>query len=136
MAEALALDTPASQIGGMNFALSDEQQAIRKMVREFAESEIAPARHGVGRGPGLPARGRSRSSASSGCSASSSPRSTAAPASRYIDYIGVIEELSRVDGSVGHLRRRAQQPLHEPHLHVRHARSRSGAGSRRSRRGS
>ncbi|MGZ5430362.1 MAG: acyl-CoA dehydrogenase family protein, partial [Thermoanaerobaculia bacterium] len=26
----------------MSFSLSDEQEAIRRMVREFAESEIAP----------------------------------------------------------------------------------------------
>jgi hypothetical protein len=39
------LDAPspsAHALSGMSFSLSDEQEAIRRMVREFAESEIAP----------------------------------------------------------------------------------------------
>ena len=75
--------------------------AVKKMVREFAEAEIAPARDGVGRGAGLPARGRREARRARDARASSSPRSTAAPGSRYVDYVNVVEELSRVDGSVG-----------------------------------
>ena len=34
----------------------------------------------------------------------------------YVEYVTVIEELSRVDGSVGPDRRGAQFALHQPHL--------------------
>ena len=34
----------------MDFSLTEEQQQLRRSVREFAEGEIAPARDGVGRG--------------------------------------------------------------------------------------
>ena len=59
------------------------------------------ARHGVGRSADLPARSRPQTRASSATWARSSRRSSAAPGSGYIEYSIIIEELSRVDGSVG-----------------------------------
>ena len=42
----------------MDFELSEEHEAFRKVVRDFAEHEIAPHAERVGPRAGVPARGR------------------------------------------------------------------------------
>ena len=64
----------------MEFDLSDEHEAFRKVVRDFAEAEIAPHAEAWDRGARLPDRRRAARWASWACSGCRSPRSTAAAA--------------------------------------------------------
>ncbi len=105
------------------------------MVREFAQSEIAPHVMEWDEAQIFP-REISRKLGELGLMGIIFPEAYGGAGLGYLEYVNVIDELSRVDGSVGHLRRRAQQPLHEPHLHVRDRGAEAEAGSSRSRRGS
>ena len=100
MTAPLALDTPASRLSSMNFALSDEQEAIRRMVRDFAESEIAPHVMEWDEAQTFP-REAVRKLGELGMLGVLVPEEYGGAGLSYIDYIHVIEELSRVDGSVG-----------------------------------
>ena len=84
----------------MDFEYTPEQIHLRKAVREFAEAEIAPARHGVGRSADLPARSR-QETRQARLHGRHLPRRTGRRGLGYIEYSIIIEELSRVDGSVG-----------------------------------
>jgi hypothetical protein len=84
----------------MSFSLSDEQQAIRRMVREFAESEIAPHVMEWDEAQTFP-RETMRQLGDLGMLGVLVPEEYGGAGLTYIDYIHVIEELSRVDGSVG-----------------------------------
>jgi alkylation response protein AidB-like acyl-CoA dehydrogenase len=97
--------SPRAQAGtvtytGTGFALTDEQLAIRKMVREFAESEIAPHVMEWDEAQVYP-REIARKLGELGFLGVLVPESHGGAGLTYIDYIGVVEELSRVDGSVG-----------------------------------
>ena len=49
-----------NRLTSVDFEYTPEQIQLRKSVREFAEAEILPARHGVGRGADLSARDHSQ----------------------------------------------------------------------------
>jgi alkylation response protein AidB-like acyl-CoA dehydrogenase len=100
MTAPLALENPVSHLSGMNFGLSDEQEAIRRMVRDFAESEIAPHVMEWDETQTFP-REAIRKLGELGMLGVLVPEEYGGAGLSYIDYIHVIEELSRVDGSVG-----------------------------------
>ena len=84
----------------MDFSFTDEQQQLRRSVREFAESEIAPhvmewdeaSRFPVELIPKL---------GEMGLLGVIFPEQYGGAGLGYVEYVSVIEELSRVDGSVG-----------------------------------
>lgn len=82
------------------FQLSEDQLAVRKMVREFAESEIAPHVMEWDEAQVFPREVVARLG-ELGMLGVIIPEAYGGAGLSYIDYIGVIEELSRVDGSVG-----------------------------------
>jgi alkylation response protein AidB-like acyl-CoA dehydrogenase len=88
---------PAAPFG---FQLSEDQLAVRKMVREFAESEIAPHVMEWDEAQVFPREVVARLG-ELGMLGVIIPEAYGGAGLSYIDYIGVIEELSRVDGSVG-----------------------------------
>lgn len=103
MVRSPVLDAPspsAHALPGMSFSLSDEQEAIRRMVREFAESEIAPHVKEWDEAQTFP-REAMRHLGDLGMLGVLVPEEYGGAGLTYIDYIHVIEELSRVDGSVG-----------------------------------
>ena len=86
--------------GPVNFSFTDEQQQLRRSIREFAESEIAPhvmEWDEASRFPEelIPKLGEM------GLLGVIFPEKYGGAGLGYIDYVIVIEELSRVDGSVG-----------------------------------
>ncbi len=98
------LDSPAA-VGAapsvpFGFQLSDDQLAVRKMVREFAESELAPHVMEWDEAQAFPREAIARLG-ELGMLGVIVPEEYGGAGLSYIDYIGVIEELSRVDGSVG-----------------------------------
>lgn len=82
------------------FQLSDDQLAVRKMVREFAESELLPHVMEWDEAQTFPREAIARLG-ELGMLGVIIPEEYGGAGLSYIDYIGVIEELSRVDGSVG-----------------------------------
>ena len=95
-----APSSPARALSRMSFALSEEQEAIRRMVREFAEREIAPHVKEWDETQTFP-REVMRQLGELGMLGVLVPEEYGGAGLTYIDYIHVIEELSRVDGSVG-----------------------------------
>ena len=85
----------------MDFEYTPEQIQLRRAVREFAEAEIAPHVHGVGRGADVPARSHQETRAARlhgrdlprGVWAARAWATSSTPSSS--------KSLSRVDGSVG-----------------------------------
>jgi alkylation response protein AidB-like acyl-CoA dehydrogenase len=103
MATVLDAAGPRAETGSAShsgFALAEEQLAVKKMVREFAESEIAPHVMEWDEAQTYP-REISKKLGEMGLLGVLVPESYGGAGLTYIDYIGVIEELSRVDGSVG-----------------------------------
>ena len=103
MASSPVVAKPSSSTGtlpGMSFSLSDEQEAIRRMVRDFAETEIAPHVMEWDEAQIFP-REVLRKLGDLGMMGVLVPEEYGGAGLTYIDYIHVIEELSRVDGSVG-----------------------------------
>ena len=98
------LDSPAAVGAGSSvpfgFQLSDDQLAIRKMVREFAESELQPHVMEWDEAQVFPREAIARLG-ELGMLGIIIPEEYGGAGLSYIDYVGVIEELSRVDGSVG-----------------------------------
>ena len=86
---------------GMDFELTREQQAVRDVAREFAEAEVGAGHPPLRRGATSSPTRSWPSSARPGSWAPSCPRSTAAPALDYVSYALAVEELNRVDASVG-----------------------------------
>lgn len=101
---ATVLDAPTtealSSAGGFGFALTDEQLAVKKMVREFAESEIAPHVMEWDEAQVYP-REIAKKLGELGMMGVLFPETYGGAGLTYIDYINVVEELSRVDGSIG-----------------------------------
>jgi len=84
----------------LNFEFSDEQQQLRRSVREFAEREIAPHVQEWDEASHFPLEivkelGRL------GFMGAIFPAEYGGAEMGYVEYVTIIEELSRVDGSVG-----------------------------------
>ncbi len=85
----------------MQFELTEEQQQIKMSVREFAEVGDRAARDGVGRVAAFSRSSCNQNSPSWVCSACFFPEEYGGAGMGYVEYATIIEELSRVDGSVG-----------------------------------
>ncbi|HZE70610.1 MAG TPA: acyl-CoA dehydrogenase [Pyrinomonadaceae bacterium] len=84
----------------MNFELSEEQQQIKMSVREFAEAEIAPHVMEWDETQHFPIELKPKL-AELGLMGVIFPENYGGAGMGYIEYATIIEELSRVDGSVG-----------------------------------
>jgi alkylation response protein AidB-like acyl-CoA dehydrogenase len=96
------LDHPAVPTGQATFGFqqSDEQLAMRKMVREFAESEIAPHVMEWDEAQHFP-RETFQKLGELGLLGVLVPESLGGAGLSYVDYVGVIEEIARIDGAIG-----------------------------------
>lgn len=84
----------------MEFELSEEQKQIKTSVREFAESEIAPHVMEWDEAQHFPVELQPKMAAL-GLLGVLFPEEYGGAALGYVEYATIIEELSRVDGSVG-----------------------------------
>lgn len=84
----------------MEFALTEEQKQIRQSVREFAEAEIAPHVLEWDEGQHFPIELIPKL-AELGLMGVIFPEEYGGAGMGYVEYATIIEELSRVDGSVG-----------------------------------
>jgi alkylation response protein AidB-like acyl-CoA dehydrogenase len=84
----------------MNFELNEEQQQIKMSVREFAESEILPNVMEWDETQHFPVELRPKL-AELGLLGVIFPEEYGGAGMGYIEYATIIEEISRVDGSVG-----------------------------------
>src|SRR5580698_6614721 len=84
----------------MDFSLTDEQQQLRRTVRAFAESEIAPHVMEWDEASRFPSEILPKL-AELGLLGVIFPEKYGGAGLGYIEYALAIEELSRVDGSVG-----------------------------------
>jgi alkylation response protein AidB-like acyl-CoA dehydrogenase len=84
----------------LDFQLSDEQQQLKKTVREFAEREILPNVMKWDEACEFPL-GTIKELGKLGLLGTVFPTDYAGAGMGYIEYVIAIEELSRVDGSVG-----------------------------------
>ncbi|HEU5401108.1 MAG TPA: acyl-CoA dehydrogenase [Terriglobales bacterium] len=84
----------------MDFQLNDEQQQLRKSVREFAEREIAPHILEWDEASHFPAQ-TVKELGKMGLLGVIFPVEYGGAGMGYVEYVIAIEELSRVDGSVG-----------------------------------
>jgi alkylation response protein AidB-like acyl-CoA dehydrogenase len=84
----------------MNFELSDEQKQIKMSVREFAEAEIAPHVMEWDEAQHFPIELKPKL-AELGLMGSIFPEQYGGAGMGYVEYATIIDELSRVDGSVG-----------------------------------
>ena len=84
----------------MEFSLTDEQQHLRRTVREFAEAEVAPHVMEWDEASHFPAEILPKL-AELGFLGVIFPETYGGAGMGYVEYAIIIEELSRVDGSVG-----------------------------------
>jgi len=84
----------------VEFAFSDDQQMLRRTVREFAENEIGPKVMNYDETQEFP-WDIVRKAAELGFFGVIFPESYGGAGLGYVEYVTVVEELSRVDGSVG-----------------------------------
>src|SRR5918992_1739196 len=84
----------------MDFELNDEQRQVRMSVREFAEGEIAPHVREWDEKQHFPAELLPKL-AELGLMGVIFPEEYGGAGMGYVEYVTIIEELSRVDGSVG-----------------------------------
>ncbi len=84
----------------MDFQLSDEQQQLKKSVREFAEREIAPNVMKWDEACEFPLA-TVKELGKLGLLGTVFPSEYGGAGMGYVEYVIAIEELSRVDGSVG-----------------------------------
>ena len=84
----------------MDFQLSDEQLHLKKMVRDFAEREIAPNVMKWDE-PGTFPLETVKELGKLGLLGTIFPTEYGGAGMGYVEYVTAIEELSRVDGSVG-----------------------------------
>ncbi len=84
----------------MDFQLSDEQQHLKKSVREFAEREILPNVMKWDEACEFPL-GTIKDLGKLGLLGTVFPAEYAGAGMGYVEYVIAIEELSRVDGSIG-----------------------------------
>lgn len=92
--------SPPASSSGFSFSLTEEQIAVKKMVREFAESEIAPHVMKWDEAQIYP-MDIAKKLGALGLMGVLVPEEYGGSGLSYIDYINVVEELSRVDGSIG-----------------------------------
>jgi alkylation response protein AidB-like acyl-CoA dehydrogenase len=85
---------------GVEFSLTDEQQQLRRTVREFAEGEIAPHVMEWDEASKFPSEIIPKL-AEMGLLGVIFPEKYGGAGMGYVEYAIIIEELSRVDGSVG-----------------------------------
>ncbi len=90
----------ASHHPGFGFALTEEQEAVRAMVRDFARSEIAPHVKEWDEAQTFP-RDVMAKLGELGMLGVLVPEEWGGAGLSYVDYIHVVDELSRVDGSIG-----------------------------------
>jgi alkylation response protein AidB-like acyl-CoA dehydrogenase len=84
----------------MDFELKDEQLVLQKMVREFAQNEIAPRVREADEAQELPRDVMSKA-AELGFLGCLFPEKYGGAGLTYVDYVTVLEEISAVDGSLG-----------------------------------
>ncbi|MBI1951243.1 MAG: acyl-CoA dehydrogenase family protein [Acidobacteria bacterium] len=84
----------------MDFSLTEEQELTRQTVREFAEKEIAPRTLELDETQQFP-RDIMRKLGTMGMLGVLFPPEYGGAGLNYLDYILIIEELARVDGSIG-----------------------------------
>jgi alkylation response protein AidB-like acyl-CoA dehydrogenase len=84
----------------MNFTLTDDQQAVRALAREFAETEVAPVSREYDERHEFPHALIARL-ADTGLLGALVPEEYGGAALDYVSYALAVEELNRVDGSVG-----------------------------------
>lgn len=84
----------------MDFTLNEEQQQIKMSVREFAEAEIAPQVREWDETQHFPVELQPKL-AELGLMGIIFPEEYGGAGMGYVEYVTIIEELSRVDGSVG-----------------------------------
>ena len=84
----------------MDFGFDEQQRFLRKTVREFAESEIAPTVMRYDEAQEFPWE-IVRKAADLGLYGVIFPETYGGAGLGYVEYVIVVEELSRVDGSVG-----------------------------------
>jgi alkylation response protein AidB-like acyl-CoA dehydrogenase len=85
---------------GIGFTLTEEQEAVRAMVRDFARTEIAPRVKEWDEAQVFP-RDVLAKLGELGMLGVLVPEEWGGAGLSYVDYIHVVEELSRVDGSIG-----------------------------------
>ena len=84
----------------MEFAFTEEQELLRRTIRQFAEAEIAPHVMRYDESQEFP-REILRKAGEMGCLGALFPEEYGGAALGYVEYVSIVEELSRVDGSVG-----------------------------------
>ncbi|HQQ76999.1 MAG TPA: acyl-CoA dehydrogenase family protein [Thermoanaerobaculia bacterium] len=90
----------APPVTGFGFALTEEQEAVRAMVRDFARTEIAPHVMEWDEAQTFP-RGVMAKLGELGMLGVLVPEEYGGAGLSYLDYIHVVDEISRVDGSIG-----------------------------------
>ena len=90
----------ATQHPGIGFTLTQEQEAVRAMVRDFARTEIAPRVMEWDEAQVFP-RDVFAKLGELGMLGVLVPEEWGGAGLSYMDYIHVVDELSRVDGSIG-----------------------------------
>src|SRR5262250_869585 len=84
----------------MNFALTPEQQEVRALARDFAEREVAPVIHHFDEAQEFPREILTKLCAT-GLLGALVPEEYGGAALDYVSYALAVEELNRVDASVG-----------------------------------
>ena len=84
----------------MDFQLSEEQELTRQTVRQFAENEIAPVAFHLDEAQEFP-RDIMKKLGRMGMLGILFPSEYGGAGLTYLDYVLIIEELARVDGSIG-----------------------------------
>jgi alkylation response protein AidB-like acyl-CoA dehydrogenase len=84
----------------VDFSFSEDQQLLRRSVREFAESEIGPHVMAFDEAQEFPLA-LVKAAAAQGYYGVLFPEELGGAGLGYVEYVIVVEELSRVDGSIG-----------------------------------
>ena len=84
----------------MNFQLTPEQQEVRALARDFAEREVGPVIHRFDEAQEFPHEIVTKLAAT-GLMGALVPEEYGGAALDYVSYVLAVEELNRVDGSVG-----------------------------------
>lgn len=100
MATVYAFPSHGSGSGSFDFQFSDEQQQLRKMVREFAQREIQPHVMEWDEACHFPLE-TIKELGKLGLMGTIFPVEYGGSGMGYVEYVIAIEELSRIDGSVG-----------------------------------